>query len=181
MHLSVYQWSAHRSKSRLLSILRIGFPLHTSSWAKLDNLDFRQIVRDPSFKTLCSPSWTKKPARSPWNLPLQLQLCRKYRNDQLRVDEIDWKIKWFYIKGFLPSLPGGHASVVDNWKVDLDSSAPSQPHNLLTRGFKNSICFGSSPLSLFHRKHSQCKWKMQLNSEKQGWVLRVLAWKTNLT
>ena len=153
MHLSVYQWSAHRSKSGLLSILKIGFPLHTSSWAKLDNLDFRQIVSDPSLKTPCSPSWTKKPARFLWNLPLQLQLCRKYRNDRLRVAEIDWKIKWFCIKGFLPSLPG-HASVVGNWKVDLDSSAPSQPHILLTGGFKNSVCFGSSPLSLFHRKQS---------------------------
>ena len=68
VHLSVYQWSAHRSKSGLLSISKIGFSLHTSSWAKQDNLDSRQIVRDASLKIPAHPLGLK-------NLPGPCEIC----------------------------------------------------------------------------------------------------------
>lgn len=53
----------------------------------------------------------------------------------------------FLLQGLLSYLPGTHASLLDNWKADRGRTARTWLHVLISRGFKNLVCFSSLPPS----------------------------------
>lgn len=152
----------------LWCLLKTSFPLQTLFLSS-------ETVWTPSL--ILPPTFSDWISQVPWNLSQQLSLCNKDRNDQLRVAELNvftlralflpcqetmpvWVMTWRLIHTAVPGL-GHMSSSPEDWRIQSASAA-----HLHLSSTENTVCANES-------------WSP--NAEKQGWVLRVLIWDTNLT